>query len=247
MADGTAKDIKDVDIGDEVLATDPETGETRAETVTAEIKGKGLKHLVRVSIDIDGEKGKRTASIVATDGHPFWVPELGEWIDATHLKEGEWLRTSAGTLIQIAAVKRWTSLNDTVHNITVSDLHTYYVLAGAVPLLVHNAKPGPDGSCQLPLFVLQDGETSTAAQIANSTPGGGSRVGQAGVRQQLLDEADGDYRCWRCGMETDSPGNMHLGHKNVPTSRGGNLASDNVCLEGAACNLSAGNRGSASW
>lgn len=34
MADGTTKKIKDVDIGDKVVATDPETGKTKTETVT---------------------------------------------------------------------------------------------------------------------------------------------------------------------------------------------------------------------
>ncbi|MFF4658141.1 Hint domain-containing protein [Streptomyces sp. NPDC001381] len=123
MADGSTKAIKDVKAGDKVLATDPETGETTVETVTAEIKGKGVKHL---------------AQVTATDGHPFWAPELAEWIDATDLKSGGWLRTSAGTLVQITAVERWTALDATVHNLTVSMLHTYYVLAGASPVLVHN-------------------------------------------------------------------------------------------------------------
>ncbi|MCM2580638.1 polymorphic toxin-type HINT domain-containing protein, partial [Streptomyces meridianus] len=138
MADGSTKAIEDVDIGDKVVATDPETGETKVETVTAEIKGKGAKKLVKVTIDIDGDKGSKTASVTATDGHPFWVPELGEWIDATDLKTGEWLRTSAGTHVQITAIKRWTAQSATVHNLTVSNLHTYYALAGATPVLVHN-------------------------------------------------------------------------------------------------------------
>ncbi|MFJ8142615.1 RHS repeat-associated core domain-containing protein [Streptomyces sp. NPDC096013] len=144
MADGSAKAIKDVKTGDKVLATDPATGETTAQTVTAEILGKGVKHLVRVTIDTDGKKGTKTAEVTATAGHPFWVPELGEWIDATHLKASEWLRTSAGTLVQITAVKRWTALDATVHNLTVSMLHTYYVLAGATPVLVHNCDPYGD-------------------------------------------------------------------------------------------------------
>nr|WP_308293381.1 hypothetical protein [Streptomyces sp. RO-S4] len=55
-------------------------GETRVETVTAEIKGEGLKHLVKVVIDTDGDKGEATAEVTATDGHPFWVPELGQWL-----------------------------------------------------------------------------------------------------------------------------------------------------------------------
>ncbi|MPY52918.1 hypothetical protein FPZ41_31900 [Streptomyces sp. K1PN6] len=141
MADGTTKKIRDVDVGDRVLATDPETGETKAETVTAEIKGKGLKHLVKVTIDVDGKKGDKSASVTATDSHPFWVPERGEWIDATDLESGEWLRTRAGTHVQITAVERWTAAA-TVHNLTVSDLHTYYVLAGATPVLAHNVNEG---------------------------------------------------------------------------------------------------------
>ncbi|MEU5596466.1 polymorphic toxin-type HINT domain-containing protein [Streptomyces sp. NPDC020298] len=145
MADGTAKKIKDVDIGDKVLATDPKTGETRTETVTAEIKGQGLKHLVKVTVDIDGKKGSKTASVTATDGHPFWVPGLGEWIKATDLHSGEWLETRAGTRVQVTAVQRWTVLQTTVHNLTVKDLHTYYVVAGETPVLVHNS------SCSVPI------------------------------------------------------------------------------------------------
>ncbi|MEU1182323.1 polymorphic toxin-type HINT domain-containing protein [Streptomyces sp. NPDC005820] len=143
MADGSTKEIKDVKAGDKVLATDPETGETRAQTVTAEILGKGVKHLVKVTIDTDGKKGSKTAEVTATDKHPFWVPELGDWIDATDLKSGEWLRTSAGTLVQITAVERWTALDATVYNLTVSMMHTYYVLAGSTPILVHNCGDSP--------------------------------------------------------------------------------------------------------
>lgn len=143
LADGTTKPIEDVETGDEVLATDPETGETRAQKVTAEIKGNGAKNLVKVAIDTDGDPDTTSVEITATDGHPFWVPELGEWIDATDLRPGQWLRTSAGTHVQITAITRWTE-TATVHNLTVADLHTYYVLAGETPVLVHNSGGCPD-------------------------------------------------------------------------------------------------------
>uniref|UniRef100_UPI0035AB9FBA polymorphic toxin-type HINT domain-containing protein n=1 Tax=Streptomyces geysiriensis TaxID=68207 RepID=UPI0035AB9FBA len=78
MADGSTKDIEDVQVGDKVLATDPKTGKTTVQTVTAEIKGKGAKRLVRVTIDTDGDEGDKTASVIATDGHPFWVETLGQ-------------------------------------------------------------------------------------------------------------------------------------------------------------------------
>jgi RHS repeat-associated protein len=142
MADGTTKPIEDVRNGDKVTATDPETGETAVETVTAEIQGTGVKHLVKVAIATG--KGDRTAEVTATEGHPFWVPELGRWTDATDLRAGEWLRTSAGTYVQVTAVERWTTLRAVVHNLTVSDLHTYYVVAGATPVLVHNCGGGDD-------------------------------------------------------------------------------------------------------
>ncbi|MEV0453213.1 polymorphic toxin-type HINT domain-containing protein [Streptomyces sp. NPDC050600] len=138
LADGTTKPIEDVRVGDKVVATDPKTGQTRVETVTAEIKGQGLKHLVKVTIDIDGKAGKKTAQVTATDGHPFWVPELGVWARATDLRPGQWLQTSSGTFVQVAAVERWTNPGTSVYNLTVSDLHTYYVLAGTTPILVHN-------------------------------------------------------------------------------------------------------------
>ncbi|CAL9437227.1 hypothetical protein SUDANB21_02170 [Streptomyces sp. enrichment culture] len=150
MADGSSKPIEEVEVGDKVVATDPETGETRIETVTAEIKGKGLKHLVKVVIDTDGDKGEATAEVTATDGHPFWVPELGQWLDATDLQPGQWLQTSAGTHVQITAIERWTTPGTTVHNLTVGDTHTYYVAAGNETLLVHNCGgsiPGHADSC----------------------------------------------------------------------------------------------------
>ncbi|MGM7443433.1 polymorphic toxin-type HINT domain-containing protein, partial [Streptomyces tunisiensis] len=76
--------------------------------------------------------------------HPFWVPELGTWLDATDLQPGQWLQTSAGTYVQITAIERWTTPGTTVHNLTVGDTHTYYVLAGATPVLVHNCDPSVD-------------------------------------------------------------------------------------------------------
>jgi hypothetical protein len=59
-------------------------------------------------------------------------------VDAKDLRTGEWLRTSAGTYVQVTALERWTTRQATVHNLTVSDLHTYYVLAGGTAVLVHN-------------------------------------------------------------------------------------------------------------
>ncbi|MEE1797665.1 polymorphic toxin-type HINT domain-containing protein [Streptomyces sp. JV176] len=135
MADGTRKPIKDVKVGDKVEATDPETGESGPRRVTALIKGTGDKSLTDITLTTK-ENGK-SSTITATDGHPFWVPELDAWIDAGKLQPGQWLRTSTGTWTQIKAVSQHAE-STTVYNLTVDDLHTYYVLAGVTSVLVHN-------------------------------------------------------------------------------------------------------------
>jgi hypothetical protein len=75
--------------------------------------------------------------VVATDGHQFWVALIEKWVDATDLRRGHWLQTSAGTWVQVTEVDRF-SQRARVHNLTVNDLHTYHVLAGSAPVLVHN-------------------------------------------------------------------------------------------------------------
>ncbi|MFF3159631.1 polymorphic toxin-type HINT domain-containing protein [Streptomyces sp. NPDC057910] len=135
MADGTRKPIKDVRIGDKVAATDPETGEAGPRTVTALIQGTGDKQLI--DITTTGTDGK-SRHVTATDGHPFWAPALHKWLTAAELKAGQWLQTSSGTWTQVSASHHHTQTT-TVYNLTVGDVHTYYVLAGATPILVHNA------------------------------------------------------------------------------------------------------------
>ncbi|MBM7861010.1 DNRLRE domain-containing protein [Lentzea nigeriaca] len=136
MADGSAKPIGDIQLGDKVLATDPSTGLTEERVVTATIVGQGQKSLVDITIDTDDD-GKGDSTLTATDGHPFWVPELDEWVKAEDLRPGALLRTSAGTYVQVTAVAQRTA-TQRVHNLTVDELHTYYVLAGETPVLVHN-------------------------------------------------------------------------------------------------------------
>ncbi|MFI7643439.1 polymorphic toxin-type HINT domain-containing protein [Nonomuraea sp. NPDC049400] len=137
MADGSTKAIEDIKIGDRVIAVDPETGLTMAEPVTALITGEGTKRLVKITVDIDGNRGTTTDTITATDNHPFWAPALRKWLDAGQLQPGMWLQTSAGTYVQTVAVQAWTA-STRVHNLTVGELHTYHVVAGDQAILVHN-------------------------------------------------------------------------------------------------------------
>ncbi|MFD6533447.1 SpvB/TcaC N-terminal domain-containing protein [Streptomyces sp. NPDC060184] len=135
MGDGTHKTIETVRLGDQVVATDPVTGETGPRTVTALITGEGQKNLVEITVT---SPGGHSGKVVATDRHPFWAPRLGKWLYAKEITPGTLLQTGSGSYAQVSAVRAWTQ-HKKVHNLTVDDLHTYYVLAGATPVLVHNS------------------------------------------------------------------------------------------------------------
>ncbi len=88
MADGSTKPIEDVETGDKVAASDVETDDAQSRTVTRTITGQGTKHLVTITVDTDGRAGDATSEITATDGHPFWLPDEGRWVEAAKLHPG---------------------------------------------------------------------------------------------------------------------------------------------------------------
>ncbi|GAA2517238.1 polymorphic toxin-type HINT domain-containing protein [Winogradskya humida] len=138
MADGTVKQIGDVSLGDEVRSTDPESGDTEGKKV-------GVLHhhldtdLAKVTVS--NTKTGTTTVLDTTANHPFWSADRQQWVEAKDLKPGERLRSADGERSQqVASVKLWTGLK-WMDDLTVNDIHTYYVLAGAVPVLVHNNGP----------------------------------------------------------------------------------------------------------
>jgi Pretoxin HINT domain/Protein of unknown function (DUF1308) len=136
MADGSTKRIEDVKVGDKVLATDPTTGRTEARPVTQVIVGVGTKHMVELTVEAGGQK--HPATITATDGHPFWSPDLRRWVTAGELTTGSMLQTGDGAAVKVTATKKWTAEDQEVRNLTVDGLHTYYVAAAGMSILVHN-------------------------------------------------------------------------------------------------------------
>ncbi|MER6998463.1 polymorphic toxin-type HINT domain-containing protein [Streptomyces sp. NPDC000410] len=134
MADGSTEDIEDIELGDEVLATDPETGERGPRKVTRLIVTEDDKQFNKLSIATDG--GVET--LTATHEHPFWSPSERRWVEASELEPGMTLLTDAGGTVIVTANLPFLRHART-YNLTVDDLHTYYVLAGETPVLVHNS------------------------------------------------------------------------------------------------------------
>ncbi|GAA4233421.1 polymorphic toxin-type HINT domain-containing protein [Actinomadura meridiana] len=194
MADGTRKPIEKVKVGDKVKATDPTTGRTTTEPVTDTITGNGFKNLVHITVDTDGDKGTKTGTITATDGHPFWTVRDKQWHKAADLKPGMWLRTAAGTHVQITATTHETKPAQ-VHNLTINRTHTFYAGAGPVPVLTHNCG-----------FVIGQKHTGSAA-LASMLRNGGGKV------DDYINAADGTWQGPVQSAIRDSKVKLHI---NLP-------------------------------
>ncbi|MEU3130803.1 polymorphic toxin-type HINT domain-containing protein [Streptomyces sp. NPDC047726] len=165
MADGTTKKIKEVKPGDEVQAADPETGKTGARRVTALIVTEDDKHFNELSITSKTGASKLTA----THEHPFWSPSENRWITADGLKPGMTLLTESGGTATVTGNRSYDQQART-YNLTVDDMHTYYVLAGATPVLVHNSCGVFDNKMSKTL----DRELSLADRLGVTPSGAGS-------------------------------------------------------------------------
>ncbi|WP_234328118.1 RHS repeat-associated core domain-containing protein [Streptomyces sp. NRRL S-37] len=155
-ANGKTKSIKDVKLGDKIIATDPKTGKTTVREVVRTITTEDDKYFVDLTITTkqegpDNKTGEKTAgkadgnsstaTLTSTVNHPFWSPSAKRWIEAGDLEPGMTLRTADGGTATLTDTRTFEQRQRT-HDLTIRDVHTYYVLAGATPVLVHNC----DGS-----------------------------------------------------------------------------------------------------
>jgi RHS repeat-associated protein len=171
LAAGGSKAIEDLRLGDQVLAADVETGQNQYRPVTDVRSVEGKKNLVTLTVDIDGRSGSKTGKITSTDNHLMWLPDAGTWAEAGTLKPGMWLQTAAGTWVQVTAVQRSVK-HERVHNLTIDGLHTYYVIVGDTPVLVHNNTFDP-ATCKVSY------QTNDVAPHEDLSPGANRAPGHA--------------------------------------------------------------------
>ncbi|WP_433270824.1 RHS repeat-associated core domain-containing protein [Actinosynnema sp. CS-041913] len=146
MADGSTKPISEVEIGDKVKATDPATKETTDREVVATIVHDDEGDMTKLTV---GAEDGTTGTVDATSWHPVWVDAEGRFIDIGDLKPGQRLTSADGTSPIVTANARYTHY-EPVYDLTVAGVHTYYVLARATSILIHNCGgyfPGHADSC----------------------------------------------------------------------------------------------------
>jgi peptidoglycan hydrolase CwlO-like protein len=168
LADGNTRPIEQITPGTQVRATDPATGRTTAEPVLAQIIGSGQKQLDELTIS----DGQQSATVTATAGHPFWDPAQRAWVTAGDLRPGTALASLPDSSRVHVTDNRAYQETLTVHNLTIANTHTYYVLAGKIPLLVHNDGK-LCGSGPVPGVIELSDRVKSSAAFKNYFPKGG--------------------------------------------------------------------------
>ncbi len=120
--------IENIEAGDFVWATNPETDETELKQVVRTFKNETTE---LVHIKVNGE------TITCTNEHPFYSPVKG-WTAACKLKAGDMLVTLNGEYVIVEWVQHEILESPVaVYNFEVEDFHTYYV-GDNDGILVHN-------------------------------------------------------------------------------------------------------------
>ncbi|WP_269749299.1 RHS repeat-associated core domain-containing protein, partial [Micromonospora rifamycinica] len=162
MADGSAKRLDEVRPGDEVLAADPESG----------IQGPRRVEHVWIHPDelIDLEVGG--ALLTTTEDHPFWNHTDRQWQRADQLDPGDLVLSPDG-LHPVGGLLPSSTQTALAYNLTVNSIHTYYVIVGNTPVLVHNSS----GLCGAQ--ALESGDWQHI--VDRHRPGGALVTGDAGI------------------------------------------------------------------
>ncbi|MGW8990584.1 polymorphic toxin-type HINT domain-containing protein, partial [Streptomyces zhihengii] len=195
LGDGTTKQIEDIVIGDKVTVTDAETGETSVREVAGTIVTEDDKHFV--DLTVLGASGVPEA-LISTTTHPFWVASEKRWIEAGDLRPGMALLTPSGDTVEVADTRAFDERQRT-HDLTVTGVHAYYVLAGATALLVHNCDEIDDATT---LYRFGSGPETTeklAADAANAEAHDFPHGISTSTRLPPKIKATGEYRSTTAG------------------------------------------------
>lgn len=123
------KNIESIELGDQVLAKNTDSGEQGWKPVTQLFKKYRLIYELRVL-----EESGQEYVIETTDDHPFYISGKG-WVNTVDLLSSDLIETEGYGWVTVVSILQ-TSRNDITYNLEVADFHTYY--ATKLNLLVHN-------------------------------------------------------------------------------------------------------------
>ncbi|MGW1143030.1 Hint domain-containing protein, partial [Streptomyces zhihengii] len=135
MENGKKKQIGEIEPGDKVESADPGTGKHRG---VRRVSATLVHHDDDlVDLKVLGKSGE-LGTLHTTSLHPFWDSTERAWVPAGRLILGHKLATASNGSVAVISVESVPGAAD-MFNLTVGQLHTFYVLAGRTPVLVHNS------------------------------------------------------------------------------------------------------------
>ncbi|MEU6172770.1 polymorphic toxin-type HINT domain-containing protein [Streptantibioticus parmotrematis] len=233
-ANGRTARIQNVRVGDKVMATDPLTGRTAAHTVQNVIRTTTDRQFTALTIAAPGAK---PATLTTTWHHPFWDATTKTWTDASHLTPGTHLTQPNGKPAVVTRIHNYVSKAIT-YDLTIADLHSYYVLAGSTPVLVHNCDPLADYADS----VRNEPGTKFASEY--ESPSGAKYYGRNRHGQQAdgdlanaLEEADhhggcAEVSCLIQAQRAEGPDAIRGGTMRTVMSRNNSMPTSNTAGHG---------------
>ncbi|MCA8939655.1 MAG: hypothetical protein KDB07_07610, partial [Planctomycetes bacterium] len=209
-------EIQTIEAGDEVWSINPETGEWGLQEVLTPLTRSWVGDMVTVTAAEE--------EIEATGNHPFWVlsgdalasrPEVhelakvhedgvqGRWVEARHLRVGDWLLLRSGAAIKVRALEARVAALP-VYNLDVAHWHTYTVSQHRV--LVHNYDP-KKGTKKSP----SDSQGRAGRQQRLREMADDPKLGRA-VRGWIKQEINATTKGNRKGKKIRVPPGMQLAH-----------------------------------
>lgn len=146
-----------------------------------------------------------TTTLNTTAHHPFWDATAQAWTNAADLTPGEsTLIGPDGSTLQVVEVRNHTG-DEYMHDLTVATIHTYYVVAGDTPVLVHNCGSasneigragedalgiGPGAKSSIPSITGGPGRSRVPDRIGTYATVEVKNVSKLKLTNQILDMVD---------------------------------------------------------
>ncbi|WP_344315508.1 polymorphic toxin-type HINT domain-containing protein [Fodinicola feengrottensis] len=213
MADGSSKPIGKMHVGDKIANSVPGGDrKTQAHAVGTVIVTKTDYDFVNLTIGSLDHAGHPASvgSVTTTTHHPFYDLTQAAFVEAGALHVGDRLQRPDGRTAVVLSVRPYRDTHTTTYDLTIPDLHTYYVSAGLLPVLVHNVDE--DNLCKLTLGPPLTGQVAEGVAAER-----GDKV--LPHEQQMINEFGDRNGCTACRSDNSGYKDGHWTGDHNPANK----------------------------